>query len=81
MCASETLMRHPICSSTAVLLLAGVAQAQVPHPEVTVDWTEVERRIAWFGTIDGALAAAERTHRPILLVSGAPHCQLVPGVW
>ena len=74
-------MRHPICSSTAVLLLAGVAQAQVPHPEVTVDWTEVENRIAWFGTMEAAKAAAQETGRPILLVSVQPSCQAVTGVW
>lgn len=52
-----------------------------PHPEVTVDWTTVDQRIAWFGTWEGAAAAAKATGRPILLVSGAPHCQSVPGVW
>lgn len=52
-----------------------------PHPEVTVDWTELPQRIAWFGTLEPALAAAKKTGRPILLVSGAPACQAVPGVW
>ena len=70
---------------------AQVAQAQrrtgpdqregPPHPEVTVDWTNVEERIAWFGTLERALAAAKRTKRPILFISGAPHCQFIPGVW
>ena len=52
-----------------------------PHPEVTVDWSTLDQRIAWFGTMDSARAAAEKTGRPILLVSGAPACQAVPGVW
>ena len=52
-----------------------------PHPEETVDWTTVDERIAWFGTLEGALAAAKKTGRPILLVSGAPQCRSVPGVW
>ena len=52
-----------------------------PHPEVTVDWSTLEQRIAWFGTMDSALAAAKETSRPILLVSGAPACKAVPGVW
>jgi len=38
-------------------------------------------RIAWFGTWEGGLAEAARTQRPILLVSAAPHCHDVPGVW
>lgn len=38
-------------------------------------------RIAWFGTLAAARAEAQRTGRPILFVSGAPHCGLTPGVW
>jgi hypothetical protein len=38
-------------------------------------------KIAWFGTWQGGLAEARRTGRPILLVSGAPQCHNVPGVW
>ena len=37
--------------------------------------------ISWFGTWDGALAEARRTHRPILLMSATPTCSTVPGVW
>ena len=38
-------------------------------------------RIAWFGTWEAGLAEAKRTQRPILLVSAAPHCHNVPGIW
>ena len=38
-------------------------------------------RIAWFGTWTGGLAEAARTGRPILLVSAAPHCHGVSGIW
>lgn len=38
-------------------------------------------RIAWFGTWEGGLAEAQRTGRPILLVSAAPHCHNVSGIW
>jgi len=37
--------------------------------------------IAWHGTWKGGLAEAQRTGKPILLVSGAPQCHNVPGVW
>ena len=37
--------------------------------------------IAWFGTWEGGLAEAKRTGRPILLISAAPHCHDVPGIW
>jgi hypothetical protein len=38
-------------------------------------------RIAWFGTWEGGLAEAQRSGKPIMLVSAAPHCHRVPGVW
>jgi hypothetical protein len=37
--------------------------------------------IAWFGTWPEACREAARTARPILLVSGTPHCHEVPGQW
>ncbi len=55
--------------------------AQTPHPEVTVDWSQIENRVAWHGSLEKGLAAAKSSGRPILLISGAPHCQLIPGVW
>ena len=38
-------------------------------------------RIAWYGTLQSGLAEAERSGRPILLVSGAPQCLGVSGIW
>lgn len=38
-------------------------------------------RIAWHGTMKEGLAEAKRLGRPVLLVSAAPHCRQVPGVW
>lgn len=38
-------------------------------------------RIAWHGTLEGGLAEAKRLNRPVLLLSAAPHCHQVPGVW
>tara|TARA_R110002072_G_scaffold25443_6_gene85164 strand:+ start:117720 stop:117941 length:222 start_codon:yes stop_codon:yes gene_type:complete len=61
--------------------LATSALGQGPKPGVTTDWAKVEQRIAWHGTWTGALAAAEASGRPILLVFAAPHCGLVPGMW
>lgn len=37
--------------------------------------------IAWFGTLESALGEAKRTGKPILLVSGAPHCHSISGIW
>lgn len=38
-------------------------------------------RVIWYGTLKGALAEAKRSDRPILLLSAAPHCHAVSGVW
>ncbi|MBI2479855.1 MAG: hypothetical protein HYV60_14845 [Planctomycetia bacterium] len=43
--------------------------------------TEPPARIAWYGQLADGLAEAQRTGRPVLLVSGAPQCHGVPGVW
>jgi hypothetical protein len=59
----------------------GARRSGPPHPEVTVDYSVLDQRIAWFGTMDRAREAAKKTGRAILLVSGAPSCQAVPGVW
>ena len=37
--------------------------------------------IAWFGTWRAAAAEAKRTGRPIFLLSAAPQCHGVSGVW
>ena len=37
--------------------------------------------IQWFATLESARAEAKRTGRPILLVSAAPHCSGVSGIW
>ena len=36
---------------------------------------------AWYATWKSGLAEAKRTGRPILLVSAAPHCHQVSGIW
>lgn len=38
-------------------------------------------KIAWYGTWKQGLAEAKRTDRPILLISAAPHCRNISGMW
>ena len=38
-------------------------------------------KIAWHGTWKGGLAEAKRTGKAILLLSAAPQCHSVPGIW
>ena len=37
--------------------------------------------IAWYGVLQDGLAQAQITQRPILLLSAAPQCAGVPGMW
>jgi len=62
---------HQFTIATLVLLLGGAAAGAA----------EIPNRIAWYGSLKAGLAEASRSQRPILLVSGAPHCHGVPGVW
>ncbi|MDP6929764.1 MAG: hypothetical protein QF412_08695 [Planctomycetota bacterium] len=57
------------------------AQGGAPRPGPTVDWGKLEHRIAWYGTVESALAAVERTGRPLLVMSAQPHCHGTPGIW
>jgi len=75
-------MNTRISTACLTLILGSLAYGQrPPGPGVTVDWNRVENRIAWFGTWKAGLAAARQTGRPILLVSAAPHCHDISGVW
>jgi len=61
-------LRHSL--GLVLLVMASLATA-----------TEPPARIAWYGQLADGLAEAQRTGRPILLVSGAPQCHGVPGIW
>jgi hypothetical protein len=53
----------------------------VPGPSTSARSTTSSGAIAWFATWESGLREAQRSGRPILLVSAAPHCAGVPGVW
>ena len=38
-------------------------------------------RIAWYPTLEGGLAEAKRSNRPIMFTSAAPQCLGVSGIW
>ena len=40
-----------------------------------------ESKVAWYGQLSDGLSEAKRSGRPILLVSGAPQCLGVSGIW
>ena len=88
-------MKHTRSYGTVLLLVGLLAAAPAhaqrdqargpggPPPGLEAATLEVptEASIAWFGTWEAGLAEAERTGRPILLMSAAPQCHGVPGMW
>jgi hypothetical protein len=42
---------------------------------------EIPSGIAWHGVLTDGLADAKATNRPIMLLSAAPQCAGVPGMW
>ena len=79
--------RAPLAAALVLALAAGaLAQDRrrgPPTPD-TLPPTNVQKdaeKIAWHGTWSEAQAEARRTGRPILLVSAAPHCRNISGVW
>ena len=65
-------MKKIMLFGVALLLAAGTLARAEENPVP---------RIAWYGNLADGLAEAERSSRPILLISGAPACLGVPGVW
>jgi hypothetical protein len=65
------IKKTSICLMVLVVALLASVNAEENSPS----------RIAWYGDLETGLAEAKRSGRPILLVSGAPHCLGVPGVW
>ena len=68
-----------LCPLVRVDVLTAGADA-VPGPDQEIA-SEYPAGVAWWGTWDGALAEAKRTGKPILLLSAAPQCHGVPGIW
>ena len=73
--------------SLASLFLCAPALAQRaprgggPETRTAATTTKDGAIIQWYATLDRGLAEAKRTGKPIMLVSGAPHCAGVSGMW
>ncbi len=72
-------------SLTVLLIVAGGVLAVAHNRNLPVSAANVERGIApgiaWYGVLADGLAEAERTGKPILLLSAAPQCIGVSGMW
>ncbi|MDP7009984.1 MAG: hypothetical protein QF685_01275 [Verrucomicrobiota bacterium] len=70
-------MSRSILLAGAFLAVPLFSNAQAEASRVAVK----AKKIAWHGTWKGGLAEAQRTGKPILLLSAAPQCHSVPGIW
>lgn len=71
--------------TTASLILAmstiGLLLSSAPaSPTPTIN-DELPEGIAFYGVLQDGLDVARATNRPILLLSAAPQCAGVPGMW
>ncbi len=70
------------------LIFGSLAVAQPPKKAGKPDMRALDKPVAmpassiqWFATLASAQAEAERTNRPMLLITGTPHCAGVSGIW
>ena len=68
------MMNRSILLAGAFLVVPFFSNAQAQAAAKT-------EKIVWHGTWKGGLAEAQRTGKPIMLVSAVPQCHSVPGVW
>ena len=73
--------------AVAVVALSSPATAQLAPPNgasyggSVPNSRKVVSGIAWYGVLTEGLAEAKRTGKPILLITSAPQCGGVPGMW
>lgn len=64
----------------ALALAAVLPAAHTPSAQAD----EAEARpagIVWYATIESGIKEAKRANKPILLMSAAPHCRNISGMW
>jgi hypothetical protein len=60
---------------------AGSAQRPGPPGPPSGPIPSAQGGIVWYGSLRQGVREAKRTNRPILLISAAPHCHNVSGIW
>ena len=63
------------------MILALAATLSVVAPGGAQEDRPGDPAVAWYGTWEQGLRVAGASGRPILLVSAAPQCHGVPGLW
>ncbi|MDE0936029.1 MAG: hypothetical protein OSA89_08930 [Mariniblastus sp.] len=64
-------IKLPLCIAALILTTNCHAQST----------SQIPSGIAWHGVLTDGLADAKATNRPIMLLSAAPQCAGVPGMW
>ena len=62
-------------------LLLAVVLAAIPLLASAQSGNGLPAGIVWYGVLQDGLEQARKTQRPILLLSAAPQCAGVPGMW
>lgn len=62
----------------AILVWAVACASALP---VVAEESETRSGIAWFGTWERGARVAKATGRPVLLISAAPQCHGISGLW
>ncbi|MDA1013310.1 MAG: hypothetical protein O3A00_02530 [Planctomycetota bacterium] len=70
-------MKYSALTSLAMVMCSTVVLGQEKSDSSSTD----TGAIAWYGTWETGLKAAKASGRPILLVSAAPHCHGISGIW
>ena len=73
-------MRRIHIAAAALALFAGAAHGQGFGPPAG-PIPSAQGGIVWYGTLKAGIAEAKRLNRPVLLLSAAPHCHNVSGIW
>ena len=77
--------RGAVGLAAAIAVIAAINFAHRPSgtlaQQANQTKSEIRPKIAWYGQLKDGLAEAKRSNRPILLVSAAPQCEAVPGIW
>ena len=74
-------MNSQVTRVAFVMLLIAAVLVSPALPIVIPAVADETPKVIWYGTLKDGLAEAKRSDRPILLISAAPHCHAVSGVW
>jgi len=73
-------MKSTFTAAFALCALSGFALGQGFGPPAG-PIPSAQGGIVWYGTLKAGFDEANRTNRPILLMSAAPHCHNISGIW